>query len=151
MKLNDLQPAPGAHRDRERAGRGIAGGRGKTAGRGTKGQNSRSGGGKRPYFEGGQLPLMRRLPYLRGFNNLWRVEYEPVNVARLNGFKAGSEVTPDSLAEAGIISSAMAPVKILGNGEIDRALSVKAHKFSASAREKIVAAGGTAEELPAAG
>jgi large subunit ribosomal protein L15 len=150
MKLNDLQPSPGAHRDRERVGRGIAGGQGKTAGRGTKGQNSRSGGSKRPYFEGGQLPLMRRLPFLRGFHNLWRVEYEPVNVARLNAFKAGSEVTPESLAQAGIISSAMAPVKILGNGEIDRALTVKAHRFSASAREKIIAAGGTAEELSGA-
>jgi large subunit ribosomal protein L15 len=147
MKLNDLQPAAGAHRDRERSGRGISGGRGKTAGRGTKGQNSRSGGSKRPYFEGGQLPLMRRLPLLRGFTNLWRVEYEPVNVERLNIFKAGSEITPDSLVEAGIIKSAAALVKVLGNGEIDRALNVKAHKFSSAAREKIVAAGGTAEEL----
>ena len=147
MKLNDLQPAAGAHRDRERSGRGIAGGRGKTAGRGTKGQNARSGGTKRQYFEGGQLPLVRRLPFLRGFTNLWRVEYEAVNVERLNVFKAGSEITPDSLAEAGVIKSAAALVKVLGNGEIDRALNVKAHKFSASAREKIIAAGGTAEEL----
>jgi large subunit ribosomal protein L15 len=147
MKLNDLQPAPGAHRDRERAGRGIAGGRGKTAGRGTKGQNSRSGGTKRPYFEGGQLPLVRRLPFLRGFTNIWRVEYAPVNVDRLKGFAAGSEVTPETLAAAGVIASVNTPVKILGNGEIDRALTVKAHKFSAAAREKIVAAGGTAEEI----
>jgi large subunit ribosomal protein L15 len=147
LQLHDLQPAPGAHKDRERVGRGISGGQGKTAGRGTKGQNARSGGGKRQYFEGGQLPLVRRLPFLRGFTNLWRVEYAPVNVERLNAFKAGSEVTPETLAEAGVIKSANVLVKVLGNGDIDRALNVKVHKFSASARQKILAAGGTAEEL----
>jgi large subunit ribosomal protein L15 len=148
MKQHDLQPAPGAHRDRERSGRGISGGRGKTAGRGTKGQNSRSGGGKRQYFEGGQLPLVRRLPFLRGFTNIWRVEFVPVNLDRLSSFAAGSDVTPETLAAAGICGAGD-PVKILGNGELDRALNVKAHKFSATAREKIVAAGGTAEELVA--
>jgi large subunit ribosomal protein L15 len=147
MKQHDLQPAPGAHRDRERSGRGISGGRGKTAGRGTKGQNSRSGGGKRQYFEGGQLPIVRRLPFLRGFTNIWRVPYAPVNVDRLNGFAAGADVTPEALAAAGICEAGQ-PVKILGNGELNRALHVRAHKFSASAREKILAAGGTAEELP---
>lgn len=147
MKLNELQPAPGAHRDSTRAGRGISAGRGKTAGRGQKGQNSRSGGTKRSYFEGGQLPLVRRLPGLGGFTNLWRVEYVPVNVESLNVFMAGQEVTPEILYAVGLVKSLNAPVKVLGDGTLDRALSVKAHKFSASAREKIVAAGGTAEEL----
>ncbi len=147
MKLHDLQPAEGAHRDRERAGRGISGGRGKTAGRGQKGQGSRSGGVPAPYFEGGQLPLVRRLPYLRGFTNIWRIEYAPVNIERLNSFEAGAEVTPELMAQAGIVQSARTPVKVLGDGELDRALKVKAHKFSASAREKILAAGGSVEEL----
>lgn len=147
MKLHDLQPAPGAHRERVRAGRGISAGRGKTAGRGQKGQGARSGGGPRPYFEGGQLPLVRRMPHLGGFTNIWRVEYVPVNVERLNVFAPGTEVTPELMADAGLIKSASRPVKVLGNGDLDRALTVRAHKFSASAREKILAAGGTAEEL----
>jgi large subunit ribosomal protein L15 len=147
MKLNDLQPAEGARRSRDRVGRGISAGQGKTAGRGQKGQGSRSGGTKRPYFEGGQLPLVRRLPHLRGFKNIWRVEYSPINVERLKGFKAGDEITPERLAAAGLIKSAAERVKILGGGDLDRALNVKAHKFSASAREKILAAGGTVEEL----
>ncbi|MGQ9490143.1 MAG: 50S ribosomal protein L15 [Anaerolineae bacterium] len=148
MKLDALYPAPGAHKKRIRAGRGISAGRGKTAGRGTKGQNARSGGTKRPYFEGGQLPLVRRLPHLGGFTNIWRVEYTPVNVERLNAFAAGAEVTPQVMAEAGLIKSPYKPVKVLGEGELDRALTVKAHKFSATAREKILAAGGSVEELP---
>jgi large subunit ribosomal protein L15 len=147
MKLHELQPAPGAHRDRTRAGRGISAGRGKTAGRGTKGQNSRSGGGKQPYFEGGQLPLVRRLPHLGGFTNIWRVEFFEVNVERLNLFPAGAEITPEVLVMAGVIKSDRQPVKILGEGELDRALSVKAQKFSASARAKILAAGGSIEEI----
>ncbi len=147
MKLHDLQPAEGAHKNRKRVGRGISAGGGKTAGRGTKGQNSRSGGGVRPYFEGGQLPLVRRLPRLRGFTNIWRVEYTPINLQRLNSFGAGSEVTPESMMAAGILKSTREPVKILGNGELDRPLTIKAHKFSASAREKILAAGGKIEEL----
>jgi large subunit ribosomal protein L15 len=147
MKLHDLQPAPGAHRDRTRAGRGISGGRGKTAGRGTKGQNSRSGGTKAPYFEGGQLPLVRRLPHLGGFTNIWRVEFEAINVERLNVFPAGTEITPEVLMLAGLIKSAVLPVKILGEGELDRALSVKAQKFSSAARAKILEAGGSVEEI----
>jgi large subunit ribosomal protein L15 len=147
MKLHELQPAPGAHRDRTRAGRGISAGRGKTAGRGTKGQNSRSGGGKQPYFEGGQLPLVRRLPHLGGFTNIWRVEFFEVNVERLNLFPAGAEITPEVLVTAGVIKSDRQPVKILGEGELDRALSVKAQKFSASAKAKILAAGGSIEEI----
>ena len=147
MKQHDLQPAPGARKEHVRAGRGISAGRGKTGGRGTKGQNARSGGTKRPYFEGGQLPLVRRLPHLSGFTNLWRVEYVPVNIERLNVFPAGMAITPDEMAAAGIIKSGAALVKVLGEGELDRALTVKAHKFSATAREKIVAAGGAAEEI----
>ncbi|HEX9117613.1 MAG TPA: 50S ribosomal protein L15 [Anaerolineae bacterium] len=147
MKLHDLQPAQGAHKDRKRVGRGISAGGGKTAGRGTKGQNSRTGGPVRPYFEGGQLPLVRRLPHLRGFKNIWRVEYTPVNLERLNDFAAGSEVTPEALVAAGIIKSAREAIKILGAGELEHPLMVKAHKFSASAREKILAAGGRIEEL----
>lgn len=150
MKLNELQPAEGAHKQRTRSGRGISAGRGKTAGRGTKGQGSRSGGVPRPYFEGGQLPLVRRLPYLRGFTNIWRIEYTPVNLERLEFFTAGSEVSPESLAAVGLIKSAREVVKILGAGDIDRPLTVKAHKFSASARAKILAAGGTVEDLPVA-
>ena len=147
MKLHDLQPAPGAHRDSVRSGRGISAGRGKTGGRGTKGQNSRSGGGKRPYFEGGQLPLVRRLPALGGFTNIWRVEYVEVNVERLNAFPAGTEVTPEVLMKAGMIKNDVQPIKILGEGELDRSLTVKAQKFSASAKAKILKAGGSVEEL----
>jgi large subunit ribosomal protein L15 len=148
MKLHDLQPAPGAKKRRMRKGRGIAAGKGKTAGRGTKGQNARAGGGVRPYFEGGQLPLVRRLPHKRGFRNRSRVEYAPVNVGHLAEFE--QEVTPESLAQAGLIKKASLPVAILGGGEVDRALTVRAHRFSASARAKIEAAGGSVEILPLA-
>jgi large subunit ribosomal protein L15 len=147
MKLHELQPAEGAKKKRKRVGRGIAAGQGKTAGRGTKGQNARTGGGVRPYFEGGQLPLVRRLPFKRGFTNIWRIEYTPVNLERLDRFPAGSEVTPETLAEAGIIKSSREAVVILGQGDLDRPLTVKAHRFSASAREKILKAGGTVEVL----
>jgi large subunit ribosomal protein L15 len=147
MKLNELWPAEGAHKKRVRAGRGISAGRGKTAGRGQKGQNARSGGTKRPYFEGGQLPLVRRLPHLPGFTNIWRIEYAPVNVERLNVFEAGTEVTPEMMLMAGLVRSLSLPIKVLGDGAVDRPLTVKAHKFSASAREKILAAGGAVEEL----
>ena len=120
MKLNDLWPAPGAHKKTTRSGRGISAGRGKTAGRGTKGQNSRSGGTKGPYFEGGQLPLVRRLPTLGGFTNIWRIEYAPINVERLNVFEAGTDVTPEMMVAAGLIKSVNKPVKMLGDGELDR-------------------------------
>lgn len=148
MQLHDLRSPKGARRRRNRVGRGIAAGQGKTAGRGTKGQAARSGGTKGPYFEGGQLPLVRRLPFKRGFNNIFRVQYVPVNLYRLDNFAASQEVTPESLAAAGIIKSASLPVAILGSGEIDRPLLVKAHRFSASARSKIEQAGGSVEELP---
>jgi len=148
MKLHDLRPAPGSKRRRKRVGRGIAAGQGKTAGRGTKGQGARSGGGKGPYFEGGQLPLVRRLPFKRGFTNIWRVEYAEVNLDRLERFDRGAEVSPETLAEAGIIKSPRKPVVILGRGELSKPLTVKAHRFSASARAKIEAAGGSVEVLP---
>jgi large subunit ribosomal protein L15 len=147
MKLHDLRPPEGAKKSRKRKGRGIAAGQGKTAGRGTKGQAARSGGTKGPYFEGGQLPLVRRLPYIRGFTNIFKVHYVPVNLYRLDGFGADDEVTPETLAAAGIIKSPNLPVAILGDGEIERPLAVKAHRFSSSARAKIEAAGGTVEEL----
>jgi large subunit ribosomal protein L15 len=149
MNLHDLKPAPGSRKKRTRAGRGISAGRGKTAGRGMNGQNSRSGGGKGPYFEGGQLPLFRRLPTLRGFTNINRVEYQPLNVGLLaQDFEAGEEITPEVLIERGYIRENGGPVVILGDGDITIALTVKAHRFSKSARSKIEAAGGTVETLP---
>ena len=149
MKLHDLKPSEGAVRKRKRAGRGIAAGRGKTAGRGTKGQNARSGGGVRPYFEGGQLPLLRKLPFARGvgFRDPWRVRFTAVNLKRLAAFRKGAEVTPETLVEAGIIKRADELVVILGRGELAHPLTVKAHRFSARARAKIEAAGGVVEEL----
>jgi large subunit ribosomal protein L15 len=148
MQLHELHSPKGARKRRKRVGRGIAAGQGKTAGRGTKGQGARSGGGKGPYFEGGQLPLVRRLPFKRGFTNVFRVHYVPVNLYRLDGFATNEEITPEALAAAGIIKAASLPIAILGNGEIDRPLVVKAHRFSASARAKIEEAGGSVEELP---
>lgn len=148
MKLHELKPDPGAHKRKTRVGRGISAGKGKTAGRGTKGQNARPGGTKAPYFEGGQLPLVRRLPFKRGFTNLFRIEYQEVNVAALNEkFKAGAEVTPETLAKAGLIKDVEKPVVILGEGELKTRLSVSAHRFSARAREKIEGAGGTVNPL----
>ena len=149
MRLHDLGPAQGSKKSRKRVGRGIAAGQGKTAGRGTKGQNSRSGGGVRPYFEGGQLPLVRRLPHLRGFTNIWRVEFQPVNLARLVDFAADSEVSPETLASAGIIKKATDRVAILAEGDIDRPLKVRAHRVSKNARSKIEAAGGAVEIIEA--
>lgn len=145
MQLHDLGPAEGSKKKRRRVGRGISAGQGKTAGRGTKGQNSRSGGGVRPYFEGGQLPLVRRLPHLRGFTNIWRVEHRPVNLDRLTGFEAESEVSPETLAAAGIIKKVSDKIAILANGDLDRPLHIKAHRVSKAAREKIETAGGTVE------
>jgi large subunit ribosomal protein L15 len=152
VKLHHLQPAPGSTKRRTRKGRGIAAGKGKTAGRGMKGQNARAGGGVRPYFEGGQLPLVRRIPQKRGFRNRTRVEYVPVNLGTIARLASDvDEVTPQSLAQAGIIRKASQPVVILGDGELDRPLTIRAHRFSAAARSKIEAAKGTAVVLrPAA-
>ncbi|MCQ3929309.1 MAG: 50S ribosomal protein L15 [Chloroflexi bacterium] len=148
MKLHDLQPAPGSTKKKTRVGRGISAGKGKTAGRGTKGQGARSGGVKGPYFEGGQLPLVRRLPFKRGFTNVFRIEYQEVNVEVLEAvFNAGDVVTPAALAEKRIVREADAPVVILGEGELTKKLTVQAHRFSKSAKEKIEKAGGTAETL----
>ncbi len=147
MKLHELRPAPGSTRRKKRVARGIAAGQGKTAGKGTKGQKVRRQGEIHPYFEGGQLPLVRRLPFKRGFVNIFKVRYAPVNLKRLTVFAAGSTVDPAALAEAGIIHSPAEPVVILGHGELDRPLTVRAHRFSASAREKILAAGGAVEEI----
>lgn len=150
MKLHDLRPAPGSKKKRKRVGRGTGSGMGKTSGRGMKGQGARSGGGKGPYFEGGQLPLVRRLPFRRGFTNINRVAYKPVNLGRLQekfGAQSEQEVTPEALVEAGIIKRADKAVAILGGGELTSPLTIKAHRFSKSAKEKIEAAGGTVEIL----
>ncbi|WP_416655952.1 50S ribosomal protein L15 [Bacillus amyloliquefaciens] len=146
MKLHELKPSEGSRKVRNRVGRGIGSGNGKTAGKGHKGQNARSGGGVRPGFEGGQMPLFQRLPK-RGFTNINRKEYAIVNVEKLNGFAEGTEVTPELLLETGIISKLNAGVKILGNGKLEKKLTVKANKFSASAKEAVEAAGGTAEVI----
>lgn len=148
MKLNDLRPDRGSKKKRKRVGRGTGSGHGKTAGRGTKGQGARSGGGKGPYFEGGQLPLVRRLPLKRGFSNPKKIIYNPVNVGELAGFDAGTEVDPIALAIVGLVKKPTDPIVILGDGEIEVALTVKAHRFSKSAQEKIEKAGGTVEILP---
>ncbi|GFN33437.1 50S ribosomal protein L15 [Paenibacillus xylaniclasticus] len=146
MKLHELQPAEGSRKERKRVGRGIGSGNGKTAARGHKGQNARSGGGVRPGFEGGQNPLYRRLPK-RGFNNPFRKEYAVVNIEELNSFAAGTEVTPEVLLEKGIVKNPQSGIKVLGNGEIKVQLTVKANKFSQSAVEKIQAAGGKTEVI----
>ena len=146
MQQQDLRPPQGAKKARRRRGRGDSSGYGSFAGRGMKGQNSRSGGGVRPNFEGGQLPLSKKLPFIRGFTNIFRVEYNVVNVDKLAEFEANSEVSPEVLRETGILRTLNKPVKILGRGEIDIPLTVTAHKFSASARQKIEAAGGTVRE-----
>jgi len=146
MKLHELSPAPGSKHAPKRLGRGIGSGTGKTAGRGHKGQNARSGGGVRPGFEGGQNPLYRRLPK-RGFTNRFRKEFAIVNLAELNKFAAGSEVTPETLIESGLVKNPLSGIKILGNGELTVQLTVKANKFSQSAVEKIQAAGGKAEVI----
>ncbi|MGF0039541.1 50S ribosomal protein L15 [Peptoniphilaceae bacterium SGI.131] len=149
MKLHDLRPAPGgAVKDRKRLGRGHATGQGKTAGRGHKGQNARSGGGVRPGFEGGQMPLFQRLPK-RGFTNIFKKIYAEVNLVDLNRFEEGTEITPELLFETGVVKTSKAKdgIKILGNGEVEKKLVVKAHKFSKSAQEKINNAGGRAEVI----
>jgi large subunit ribosomal protein L15 len=148
MKLHELKPAPGSTKKRTRVGRGIAAGKGKSAGRGTKGQHSRSGGTKPAYFEGGQLPLVRRLPFKRGFNNIFRTRYQEVNISGLEErFNADAVVTPAAMKEAGLIRNADRPVVILGNGTLSKKLTVSAHRFTKSAVEKIEKAGGTTEKL----
>ena len=150
MKLHDLKPAPGSHRPKKRKGIGIAANQGRTAGRGQKGQKSRSGGVKKAYFEGGQLPVVRKLPFARGvgFFNPYRVEYAPVNLATLaKKFESGAEVTPEALVAAGITHNSDKYIAILGSGEITVPMKVTAHKVSASAKEKIEKAGGSVQTI----
>jgi len=147
VRQDSLSPAPGSRRARKRVGRGDGSSHGSYSGRGSKGQKSRAGYKIRPGFEGGQLPLIKRLPRKRGFTNIFRVEYSIVNIDRLNIFEPGSEVTPEKLVAAGVIKSQRQPVKILAEGDIKHPLVVKANKFSASAKAKIEAAGGKVEEV----
>ncbi|MBI3914878.1 MAG: 50S ribosomal protein L15 [Chloroflexi bacterium] len=147
MKLHDLKPAPGSTHRKRRVGRGISAGQGKTAGRGTKGQRARTGRRLKLYFEGGQNPLVRRLPHKRGFTNIFKIEYEVINLDGLNTkFDTGAQVTPALIVERGLAKHADR-VKVLGDGELKKALTVQAHAFSKSAQEKIAAAGGRAEVI----
>lgn len=146
MKLHELEAAPGSTRAKKRRGRGTGTGLGKTSGRGMNGQNSRSGGGVRLGFEGGQMPLYRRIPK-RGFTNIFGTEYDTVNVDDLNSFEAGTVVTPEVLVAAGLVKQVKDGIKVLGDGSIEKNLTVKAHKFSKSAVEKIESAGGKAEVI----
>lgn len=146
MKLHELRPAEGAKKAPKRVGRGTGSGLGRNSGKGEKGQNSRSGGGVRLGFEGGQMPLFRRIPK-RGFNNIFAKEYVSINVDRLNVFENGTEVTPEVLLERRVVSKLCDGIKILGDGELTKSLTVKATKFSKAAAEKIEAAGGKVEVL----
>lgn len=148
VRQNSIAPAYGSRKASKRVGRGNGSGHGTYSGRGCKGQKARAGNNKmRPGFEGGQLPLIKRLPRKRGFTNIFRTEYSTVNIGELNSFESGSEVTPEKMIAAGIIKSLINPIKILADGDIDRPLTVRANKFSASAKVKIESAGGTVEEV----
>ena len=147
MRLNDLRPAPGATHKRKRVGRGIGSGMGKTSTKGHKGQKARTGASPRLGFEGGQTPLHRRLPQRPGFRNVNRKEYAVVNLDDLEKLDAGTEISPELLISSGVIKNLKDGLKVLGNGEITKALTVRAHKFSKPAEEKLKAAGGTAEVL----
>ena len=146
MRLDELQPAEGSRFASKRVGRGIGSGTGKTSGKGHKGQNARSGGGVRPGFEGGQMPLYRRLPK-RGFTNIFAKQYVTINVSDLERFEDGTEVTAELLKETGVVSKVLDGIKVLGRGELTKKLTVKVAKFSASASEKIEKAGGKAEVI----
>lgn len=146
MKLHELKATKGARKERNRVGRGMSSGNGKTSGRGHKGQKARSGGGTRPGFEGGQMPLFQRLPK-RGFTNINNKKYAIVNLDTLNRFEEGTEVTPELLLETGVVSKLNDGIKVLAGGAIDKKLTVKAHKFSASAKEAIEEAGGKTEVI----
>jgi large subunit ribosomal protein L15 len=149
MQLHDLRPAEGATKKRKRVGRGTGSGKGKTSTRGTKGQNARSGGGVRLTFEGGQLPLVKRLPKLRGFTNRYRLEFTPVNLDMLDErFAVGDQITPDVLSAMNLVENSTDLVVILARGEVSKPLHIKAHRVSGAARQKIEAAGGSVELLP---
>ncbi len=145
MKLHDLKPRPNSKKERKRVGRGISAGQGKTAGRGTKGYGARSGSGGKLYFQGGDLPFFRRMPFKRGFTPPNRPSWQELNIEQLVGFKKGEEITPESLKQAGLIDNVEDPVVLLGMGEIKNALTVRVHRLSKTAREKIEGAGGTVE------
>ena len=147
MKQHELKPNPRSRTRRQRIGRGDGSGRGSDSGRGMKGQKSRSGGGVRPNFEGGQLPMTKRLPMLRGFTNIFRREYAVVNLEQLARFPTGSRVTPQELKDTGILKNTRQHVKVLGNGKLEGPLTVVAHRFSKAARAAIEAAGGSVEQL----
>ena len=149
MQLHDLKPNKGSKKLRKRVGRGHGSGSGKTSGRGIKGQNSRNGGGVRLYHQGGNLPLFRKLPFLRGegFSPLNRVRYAEVNLDALHGFAAGAEVTPEALAEAGLLKDKNKPIKLMGRGDVNVALRIKVHKVTDGARQKIEKAGGSVETI----
>ena len=147
VRQNSIAPASGSKKARKRVGRGNGSGHGTYSGRGCKGQKSRAGYKMRPGFEGGQLPLIKRLPRKRGFTNIFRTEYSTVNIGQLSTFESGSEVTPEILAASGMVKSLRKPIKVLADGDISHPVKVKANKFSASAKVKIEAAGGTAEEV----
>ncbi len=149
MQLHDLKPNEGSKKLRKRIGRGHGSGSGKTAGRGVKGQNSRQGGGVRLYHQGGNLPFFRKLPFMRGegFSPLNRVRYAEVNLDALHGFAAGAEVTPETLAEAGVLKDKKKPIKIMGRGDVNVALKIKVHKVTDGARQKIEKAGGSVETI----
>lgn len=143
INLSDLKPNEGSNKSRTRVGRGIGSGKGKTSGRGHKGQNSRTGGGVRPGFEGGQLPIQRRMPYLRGFTNIYATPWEVVNLDTIAGLGLDGTVTPEALVAAGVVRGEEFPVKILGRGELSGKIEIRAHAVSASAKEQIEKAGGT--------
>jgi len=147
LTLDDLRGGPGAHRDRKRVGRGHGSGKGKTAGRGTKGQKARSGRGVARGFEGGQLPIQQRLPYKRGFTNIYRTQWEVVNIGRLEQLEFDGPIDPEMLAERGVTRGVRFPLKVLANGELTRPIVVRAHAFSGAAREAIENAGGSTEIL----
>ncbi|MBF4695828.1 50S ribosomal protein L15 [Fusibacter ferrireducens] len=146
MRLHDLRPAEGSTKSKKRVGRGTGSGLGTTAGRGMNGQNSRSGGGVKPGFEGGQMPLFRRIPK-RGFNNKFKKQWTIINVELLNSFEDGTEITPELLLETGVVSKVNYGIKVLGDGELNKKLTVRANKFTQSAITKIEAAGGKAEVI----
>jgi large subunit ribosomal protein L15 len=147
MRQDELSPAPGSKKSRKRVGRGDGSGHGTYSGRGCKGQKSRAGFRIKRGFEGGQLPLTKRLPRKRGFVNIFRAEYNVINISKLNMFEPGSEVTPERLVASGLVKSPQQPIKVLADGDISYPLLVKAHKFSTAAKAKIEAAGGRAEEV----
>ncbi len=151
MKLHDLQPAPGSRRSRKRVGRGISAGQGRTSGRGTKGQGARSGEGGKLYRQGGNLPFFRRLPFKRGFDNLRKVKWSEVNLDQLGAFEAEGVVTPEALLAAGLLRDLAKPVALLGRGQLSKPLTIRVHRVSANARQRVEAAGGKVELLVVSG